>query len=247
MKNSLKITIAVAVVLLVIIIIYLLPKGNQGNQQNGDNSAAVSTDVPAKMLETQTPEAAKATQGLIDEVAGTGAQNVETINVTPVAGKDGVVATSTVPMKVVTVNSGTSPIDINSGKVVTKAGAAVINNSIPGMQSAPQESFPIDTKTVAIPKSSIKLDVTSSSFTPATFTVGRGQAVSLVVSNVNESTLSEVFRFDDPSLSSVAVGLAKGETKSISFNAPDKAGEYTFYSSMFNHRELGAVGKMIVK
>ena len=148
-------------------------------------------------------------------------------------------------IKMVVVSPGTSGINIETGKVINETGEVLVNDVSAGSQTAPQSSFPVDA--TELPKSTIKLDATSNSFTPNEFTVNRGQAVSLAVTNANTNTFSEVFRFDDSSLSGVVLGLAKGETRSITFNAPDEAGEYTFYSDMFNHRDQGAVGVMIVK
>lgn len=241
MKKQVKIAITVVVALVVLALIFLMISNSQKNKTG---QTGTTGSVPKEMLETQTPEAAKATQALVNEVTQDIKKPVETINVAPTKNADGSISTSTI--QVVTVANGTSPINIATGKVVTKTGEVATNNVAPGIGNAPTESFPI-TATTTLPKSTIKLAVTSSSFTPKEFTVNRGQAVSLAITNANETTYSEVFRFDDPSLSAVAIGLAKGETKTISFNAPDKAGSYVFYSSMFDHRAQGAVGTMIVK
>ena len=245
MKKQLKIAIGVLVALLIFAVIFLIISNSQKNNQ-GKNVSGKNKDIPAEMLKNQTPEAAKATQALVSEVTTDLNKKVETINVAPTPNADGTLSTTTSSIKVVTVAEGTSPINVDSGKVVTRTGEATTNNVKPGIGNAPSESYPI-ASTTTLAKSTVKLLVTSSSFTPKEFTVNRGQVVSLAITNVNESTYSEVFRFDDPSLSAVAIGLAKGETKLISFNAPDKAGSYVFYSSMFDHRAQGAQGTMIVK
>lgn len=244
MKKEVKIVIAVVAVIALALVVYFATKTSTPGGQSG--SQYVPENVPEEMLETQTPEAAEATQALISELA-VEEENVQTIALAgeTTVSEDGTEVVEAKEMKVVVVTPGTSGIDLNTGTVVTGQGVAVKNDAAPATGDAPQSSFPMDPKDA--PASAIKLAVTSSSFTPNEFTVNRGQAVSLVISNVNESTFSEVFRFDDPSLSGVVIGLAKGETKSITFNAPATAGEYTFYSSMFDHRDLGAVGKMIVK
>jgi plastocyanin len=238
MNKTLKIAIAAGAVVVVLAIVIL---SMDGKKESGDNNKNVPENIPEQMLENQSVEAAQATQELINDVVAESADKVETINT--ISSTDGSTSSE---MKVVTVAPGTSPININSGEVVTKTGEVAKNDSKPGLQDAPQSSFPIEDLN-AIPKSTIKLDVTSNSFTPKEFTVKKGQAVSLAITNVNESTYSETFFFDDASLSAVAVGVAKGQTKTITFNAPDKAGEYTFYSNMFDHRAQGAEGKMIVK
>lgn len=244
MKKEVKIAIVVVLVLVLALIGYFASKSWPSSPNGQPGQSGTQAGVPADMLKNQNSEAAKATQALINDSTN-GQGTVQTINIPNSAATTTGSTTALQQMKVVVVSPGTSGIDTKTGQVVTQQGVEVDNSAKASSASAPQSSFPIDPKSA--PSSSIKLAVTMSSFTPNTFTVNRGQAVSLVISNVNTSTFSEVFRFDDPSLSAVAVGLAKGETKSITFNAPDKAGEYTFYSSMFNHRDLGAVGKMIVK
>ncbi len=243
-KKEVKIAGIVVLVLVVVgLIIFALQK--KGGIENLGSQGG-NTQAPEKMLEEQTPEAAKATQELINEIKPENATeesgNIKTISVAETVGTTTVMK----EIKAVVVAPGTSAVDMESGKVLTETGKVANNEAKAGSQEAPQQSFPIANKE-ELPKSTIKLDVTSSSFTPNTFTVNRGQAVSLAVSNVNETTFSEIFRFDDPSLSGVVLGLAKGETKTITFNAPAKAGEYSFFSDMFDHRAQGAVGKMIVK
>lgn len=240
-KKVLIVVVAVLAVLILALVIYYASQSQVSGPSNSGNPVG-SAGVPGQMLQNQTPAAAQATQALINEV---GSSTVtETAAGSGTAGTNGGSTTPQV-IKVAIVSPGTSGINVSSGQVVTPQGVAVSNNVAPASPTAPQSSFPINPSSV--PSSAIKLAVTSSSFTPNQFTVSAGQAVSLVVSNVNETTFSEVLRFDDPSLSAVVVGVAKGETKSITFNAPSKAGSYAFYSAMFNHRDLGAVGTMIVK
>jgi hypothetical protein len=242
-KKEVKIAGIVVLALIVIALIVFALQKKGGVENIGGQG---STKAPEKMLEEQTPEAAKATQELINEIKPENATeesgNIKTISVAETVGTTTVMK----EIKAVVVAPGTSAVDMESGKVLTETGKIANNEAQAGSQEAPQQSFPIANKE-ELPKSTIKLDVTSSSFTPNTFTVNRGQVVSLAVSNVNETTFSEIFRFDDPSLSGVVLGLAKGETKTITFNAPTKAGEYSFFSDMFDHRAQGAVGKMIVK
>ncbi|MFZ4631729.1 MAG: cupredoxin domain-containing protein [Patescibacteria group bacterium] len=242
-KNSKIIGAIVLAVVVVGALIFLITKPKSSNLVGvtPGEKAKVTED----MLANQTPEAAKETEKLLNEVIGDkGTSTTKTISVM-VPPTNGATTTTVREVKVMTINPGTSPVDMTSGKVLTELGQTANNSAKPSSPQAPSESFPMDIKEA--PASAIKLNVTSSSFAPNSFTVNRGQVVSLVVTNVNETTFSEIFRFDDPSLGGVVIGLAKGETKSITFNAPAKAGEYAFYSSMFDHRAQGAVGKMIVK
>lgn len=135
---------------------------------------------------------------------------------------------------------GTSAIN-EEGTVVTKEGVEVKNDAIPGTPEAPQQSNPVSLNSV--PSSAVKLTVTASGFSPASFTVGSGDAVTLSVTSGDKYT--HIFSFDDPSLSAVAVGLAPNETRVITFNAP-ASGEYTFSCGVPGHAGRGEVGKMIV-
>jgi nitrous oxide reductase len=229
------------VVIGLIIFAYMKQSGNKMGGSNVDVAG-----VPEAMLAEQTPEAASATQQLINDAEETGAQSTQTISVSE-APMDGVSTTEATvkEIKMLVIAPGTSGINVETGKVITETGKAVENSAEVGSQAAPQQSFPIDP--VTLPKSAVKLNVNSSSFSPNEFTVNRGQAVNLAVTNVNAGTSAEIFRFEDPSLTAVVLGVAGGDTLSITFNAPDKAGEYVFYSDMFDHRAQGAVGKMIVK
>lgn len=245
MKKEMKIALAVLAVVVLALVVYFASRqttNKMGNEGQGD-----AASVSGEMAELD-PEAAEATSALIDEVVENNEGTMQTIALPSNAtttNENGEVVPVVEEMKVVVVAPGTSGIDVNSGRVVKSDGAAVNNAAQAATGDAPQSSFPISKED--LPSSAIKLDVTSNSFSPNEFTVKKGQAVNLAITNVNTSTFSEVFRFDDPGLSGVVIGLAKGETKSITFNAPTKAGEYAFYSSMFDHRAQGAVGKMIVQ
>jgi plastocyanin len=250
-KKKTIIIALVAIVVLVLIIVFGLNKSRTENEGSGQRPSSSSEDVPEAMLENQSEEAAGETQKLIDEIIGEESEldpsKIITIGgAAEVEGMEGEEGSKVVPIQAVAIAPGNSLVDINSGDVIRDDGTKVDNAAKPASQEAPSQSFPLDNPD-DLPSSTIKLDVTSSSFTPNTFTVKRGQVVTLAITNTNTSTFSEVFRFDDESLKAVVVGLAKGQTKSIVFNAPTTAGEYAFYSSMFNHREMGAEGKMIVE
>ena len=139
------------------------------------------------------------------------------------------------------VANGTNPIS-DTGQVVTKTGEAVKLDVVPGTPDAPQQSNPVAKD--ALPSSVTKISVSAGGFDPADFTVKSGEAISLSITSSDSQT--HVFKFDDPALLAVAVGVGPGETRVISFNAPAK-GEYGFYCDVPGHRARGEVGKMIVK
>jgi len=229
MKKTFKILGIIIIILIVIVAIYFALKQSKIN-------LGQKTDVPETMLENQSEEAAKATQELIDEALKDQGINLnETGNA---SSTEGAVETP----KAIAVTPGTSLIDLQTGQVVNEEGLVMDNTAGSGDPDAPHVSVPLDETDV--PNAAIKLDVKQDGFNPTEFSVNAGQAVALVITNVGQWT--EIFRFEEESLSGVAIGLAPGETRSITFNAP-KAGEYIFFSDMANHRATGAVGKMIVK
>lgn len=140
------------------------------------------------------------------------------------------------------VATGTSIIN-DEGRVVNNEGIEVRNDVEPASPEAPQQSDPIE-DAAAVPATAIKLTVSAEGFSPSSFEVDAGDPVSLSVTSTDDFT--HVFAFKDKSLSAVAVGLAPGETRVISFNAPDTEGEYTFYCNVPGHEGRGEVGTMIV-
>ncbi len=136
---------------------------------------------------------------------------------------------------------GSSPV-ATSGQVVTPEGKPVKLDVSPMSPEAPQQSAPI--KETQIPKSALKITVSSQGFNPNTFTVKAGAPVALSITSGDDQT--HVFKFEDPSLSAVAVGVGPRETRLIPFNAPGK-GEYIFYCDVPGHKGRGEVGKMVVQ
>ncbi len=138
--------------------------------------------------------------------------------------------------------TGTSPI-APSGEVIAPSGKAADNTSVPGSQTAPQQSAPI-TET-QVPPQAIKLSVSAAGFSPSSFTVRAGKAVTLSLTGTDQQT--HVLRFDDPSLQAVAIGIGPGQTRVITFNAPSKSGDYSFHCDVPGHAARGETGKMTVQ
>ena len=141
------------------------------------------------------------------------------------------------------VATGTSPV-ATSGVVVSSTGRVADNSATPRSPEAPQESKVL--KESEVPSQAIKITgALHGGFLPSSFTVKAGQAVTLALSSGDG--FSYVFKFDDPILKAVAIGASGNEVSAITFNAPAKKGEYTFYSDVPGHRDAGLVGKMIVQ
>lgn len=254
MKKEMKIGIIIAAALIVLVAIIVLATKKDG--QNIGQVFQPEPEAPAEMVQEQSKEAAEETQKLINDVTGGNLDpetnsGIVTLNL-PSEGEivEGEEATEVKVVKAIKVADGNSLINTETGEVIQEDGKLADNTARAGSPEAPRQSFPLESAD-DLPESTIKLKGSYNSFEPSTFTVKRGQAVSLAVSNVNSVennvTFSVIFRFDDPSLEGVVLGVSKGTTKTVTFNAPKVAGEYVFYNSQFNHRDLGAVGTMIVE
>ncbi len=137
---------------------------------------------------------------------------------------------------------GANPIT-KDNKVVTQEGKQTVNSVEQTSPLAPSETGPISK--AALPASVVKLDISAAGFSPKEFTVRPGAAVTVSITATD--AFAHSFVFDDASLSALGVGVYSNETRAISFNAPTKTGNYTFYCNVGNHRSRGETGTMIVK
>ncbi|MEW6617229.1 MAG: cupredoxin domain-containing protein [Patescibacteria group bacterium] len=138
--------------------------------------------------------------------------------------------------------TGTSPV-APSGEVIAPSGKPADNTSVPGSENAPQQSAPI--AAAEVPAQAIKLSVTAAGFSPSSFSANAGSAVTISMTANDEQT--HVFRFDDPSLSAVAIGVGPGQTRVITFNAPKQPGTYSFHCDVPGHAARGETGTMTVR
>jgi endonuclease YncB( thermonuclease family) len=139
--------------------------------------------------------------------------------------------------------TGCDFINTETGQVVNREGEKVDNSADPGTPEAPGQSGWVDPE--KLPAGVVKMDISPDNITPSNIEVESGQAVALSVTASKRAT--EILKFGDSELSGVAVGVAPEKTRVIVFNASDKAGEYSYYSDMGNHRSKGAEGVMTVK
>jgi len=91
-----------------------------------------------------------------------------------------------------------------------------------------------------IPDSFVRIKMDRYSADPPEFQVKSGSTVNLAVTSGDN--FSHIFKFRDPELSGVAIGVGSQETRAISFQAPEP-GEYEFYSDVPFQT---VTGKMIV-
>jgi len=135
---------------------------------------------------------------------------------------------------------GTSPVS-KGGKVLTAEGKPADNTALPGSPEAPKQSGALTQE--EIPEEAVKISVSSSGFSPNEFTARPGSAVTI---SITSEDMTHVFKFDDPALQAVAIGMGGKQTRAITFNAPE-AGDYTFYCDVPGHRDRGEIGVMHVK
>ena len=138
--------------------------------------------------------------------------------------------------------SGGSLVD-NNGIVVTDNGEATkTGNVIPNSPQAPKQSKVLAQE--EIPESGIKISVNSEKgFIPSKFKVKPGQVVTIVLTATDSQEYT--LRFKDASLRAVAISVKGGQTKAVTFNAPNNVGVYDFICSNPDHRDKGK-GQMIV-
>ena len=137
--------------------------------------------------------------------------------------------------------SGANPITVDN-KVVTPEGNITANEERPAEGNAPRQTGFLVKED--LPPTLTKLEVGNGDFTPLEFITKAGAPTSFSLSSIDNIT--HVFVFDDPILSAVAIMVGPGQTKAITFNAPEKRGVYTFRCDTSGHFEKGETGKMIV-
>jgi len=114
------------------------------------------------------------------------------------------------------------------GEVVAPSGNVADNAALPGAGDAPQESYAIQPD--QIPQNSVQISISDSAFSPTEITVSGGDPVVLTFTSTGADTSRGVIiQFEDASLSGLIVSLLPGETKVLTFNAPDANGDYVFY------------------
>ncbi|MDA3802704.1 MAG: cupredoxin domain-containing protein [Patescibacteria group bacterium] len=129
--------------------------------------------------------------------------------------------------------------------VVTDAGEPVKMNIDPASHEAPKESQDLAEEDVPDDEFTVKLNSSTSGFSPNTFTVSTGQLVNLVLTSTDDYV--HIIKFEDENLFGALLGVAGGETKMKSWNAPTTPGEYRFFCSVPGHERRGEVGVMVVE
>jgi uncharacterized cupredoxin-like copper-binding protein len=141
---------------------------------------------------------------------------------------------------------GANPIS-RDDVVLTKTGEVADNAASPASPDAPKQTAPLTTeqiKTVKENNEVIKIQIGGGKgWNPNSFTVNAGDPVTISIENLDSEAI-HIFRFVDEVLAGIGVGALPATTRVITFNAPEKIGEYQFVCSVPGHEETG---KMIVK
>lgn len=209
---------------LVLVVAIIVVAAVMSQKKSGDNSPADENNQGTE----RSADVPADTQPYVPEGAAT---NAEGEIVMPEVLKDATVAVV-----------GANPIAAD-GTVVTPEGVPVNNAAVPMSPEAPRQTPPVAPDQLSA--STIKLEVSSAGWNPAEVSVKAGAPVTFAITSADDYT--HVFMFDDPSLSAVAVGVSPRETRAITFNAPETAGEYAFHCDVPGHAARGEVGKMIVR
>ncbi len=94
-----------------------------------------------------------------------------------------------------------------------------------------------------IPSNAVKLTVSSTGFSPVVITGQAGGIITLAIISSDDNT--HVFKFDNPSLSSVSVGVGPSSARLLTFVIM-KPGIYGFHDDVPGRAQAGVVGKLIL-
>jgi plastocyanin len=132
-------------------------------------------------------------------------------------------------------------------KVINSEGDEVRTDVSPTESGAPKQTDPVIRE--ELPENVIDLEVSLGEFRPNTFTVSPGEPITISLTSTDSFGHTLVFR--DPLLKAVGIGVGGGETRAITFKAPEIPGQYDFYCNSggdkVGHVVRGEMGKMIVE
>jgi plastocyanin len=212
------IIIAIIAILIIVLVVLALTQKEETNTPDGErNAPANETGDVDNLDEADLDEAMPGEEGMAGEEVPEALQNAES-----------------------QVEGGNLVTEDN--RVVTQEGEDARNDVEPGSPDAPQQTGPVDVE--ALPENTVKLGISAEGFNPAELRMPANSAVTMSVSSTDDYT--HIFKFKDDALKAVAVGIAPGETRAITFQTPGP-GEYEFYCDVPGHEGRGEAGIMIVE
>jgi len=217
-KKTVMMIIAIVIVLAIIIaVILLMPKKNNEPNEPGN----IGNENPSG--EVTTPDG--------DLPVGEGEME-------PVEAE----VTNPILEGAVTVAPGADLVT-TEGKVVNQEGKEVKTDVAYNSPEAPRQTQALSEEELAQITNDIELYLSADGFSPNEFTVNAGDAVTITLTGSEDS--SHILAFADSKMSGVFINVRPGETRSVTFNAPE-AGSYTFFCDFPGHRGRGEEGTMIV-
>lgn len=225
-KQKTTIMIVAAVIILVIIIAVILSIPNNNNKPNEANEPGnISGEIPGE--EVANPEGdfepGEINEGEMEPVEAEVANPILEGAVTVAPGAD---------------------LVTTEGKVVNQEGKEVRTDVAYNSPEAPHQTQALSEEELAVITDDIELSLSADGFSPNEFTVNAGDAVTLTLTGSEDS--SHVLAFAGARMSGVFINTRPGETRSVTFNAPE-AGSYTFFCDFPGHRGRGEEGTMIVR
>lgn len=137
---------------------------------------------------------------------------------------------------------GASPIT-EDNIVITNEGVVTDNTGILGSDKAPKQTGFLTPE--ELPEQVLQIKVSSAGFEPRQFTTVAGAPTT--ISLTSSDNLSHNLVFSHRLLSSISIFVGPGQTKAITFQAPEIPGIYGFKCLVPGHEERGEIGQMIIK
>ena len=140
---------------------------------------------------------------------------------------------------------GASPVT-EDNEVLAPSGEVASNQARAGSADAPKPSQVLEEEQVEEMLGwSIEVSVTKEGkYSPDSFTVTPGQVVNLILTAPVDGPHS--LRFSDKSMNGVSVAVRSGQSRAVTFKAPDSPGEYPWHHTSPGYKRKGFIGKMIV-
>lgn len=138
-------------------------------------------------------------------------------------------------------NINDNTLEGESSEALASRPVTVIDNDYRMSVPAPVQSLVV--KAEDIPSESIKITGTDNGFSPQEFSVSPGQEITLSLTAQSASPV--VLTFYDSRMAAVSIGCGPGDTRYVTFRAPEISGEYLFINDVFGKRDQE--GKMIVR
>ncbi|MBN2884524.1 cupredoxin domain-containing protein [Patescibacteria group bacterium] len=119
-------------------------------------------------------------------------------------------------------------------QVVSEMGTVVQSSVMPNSPDAPKVVI-VNKKKIS--EEVVLINIFDNKFVPNNFTVSANAPVSLAFSSGDKKT--HIISFRKEAMAAVSFGISAGQTKAMTFNAPEEPGEYEFFCSVPGHGETG--------